>query len=111
MKRLPAAEPKHAIILVHGLQGKAEDMDYLKKILIEAAEDRKEPVVTYNTNVNYNRTKDGVAAGAERIAADIRQFVATHPALETISLVGFSLGKRKRQKKKKRRKNHRDLPR
>ncbi|KAJ8905180.1 hypothetical protein NDN08_001689 [Rhodosorus marinus] len=85
-------KPKHAIILVHGLQGKPEDLDYLQKVLWDANVDHSARVVVHATKVNSGKTKDGIQAGGTRVANDIMNFVRDHPELEEISVVGFSLG-------------------
>jgi len=41
---------------------------------------------------NVGFTRDGVAAGGKRLAAEVLRIRAAHPSLESLSLVGNSLG-------------------
>ena len=43
-------------------------------------------------NDGFLKTFDGIAAGAQRVANEVRRTVAAAPDLETISMVGNSLG-------------------
>ena len=80
---------RHLVVLVHGLAGSAADLSYLGEKL------ETDPTVLV-TRVRCNEAKgltfDGIANGASRIATEVRNLLGTEPALETISLVGNSLG-------------------
>lgn len=83
-------EPEELLILAHGLQGAVADFSYLLDTL-----DVAEPagrLLVHASAVNTDRTHDGIVAGGERLAADVRAIVAEHPTLTRISIVGFSLG-------------------
>lgn len=83
------AQPKHLVVQVHGISGTAGDLGYLKRRL-EADDDVA--VLACASNEGFLKTFDGVAAGAARVAREVRAEVARRPTLETISVVGNSLG-------------------
>ncbi|KAK4532379.1 hypothetical protein CCYA_CCYA12G3236 [Cyanidiococcus yangmingshanensis] len=77
----------HICFLVHGLQGAPGDLFYLASVL------QRQRVLVHTVECNWGRTTDGIVAGGERVAAEIKQVVAeTKSPLRFISLVGFSLG-------------------
>lgn len=80
------------IVLVHGLQGAVEDFTYFQQQLDASAPALAGSVVVYASDVNTDKTHDGVDTGALRLAADIRRVVAAYPTLKSITIVGFSLG-------------------
>jgi len=82
--------PTTLIVLQHGLYGSAASMR-----TIEAAITRQfggQAIVHCCTANEGLQTRDGVAAGGRRLAADVRKIAARCSTLRTVSLVGFSLG-------------------
>lgn len=49
-------------------------------------------MLAHTARCNLGKTHDGVMAGGERLAEEIRQLVAANPNLKGISFVGNSLG-------------------
>lgn len=83
-------------MLVHGLQGAVEDFNYLIETLGHTPAHRAGKLMLHATRVNTDRTYDGIAAGARRVADDIRAALereahAGRP-VHVLSLLGFSLG-------------------
>lgn len=86
------AQPTELLILAHGLQGTVDDFNYLLDQLHASPAVMNGRVLIHASRVNTDKTHDGVAFGGLRLAEDIRAVVAQHPSLETISMMGFSLG-------------------
>lgn len=84
--------PEELIILAHGLQGDVDDFTYFLDALDSSLPGKSGKILVHASSVNTERTHDGVIAGGERLAYDVRAVVAAHPSLRSISLVGFSLG-------------------
>lgn len=84
--------PEELIVLAHGLQGDLADFSYLLDELDASGPARAGRALVHGSSVNTDRTHDGVMAGGERLAYDIRAVVASHSSLRRVSLVGFSLG-------------------
>ena len=86
----------HLIVLVHGWKGDSKEMGYMQHSLLRESE--KHPssrFVVYSSTVNEGRTSDGIAAGGERLAAEVSDMIASHRAdnnVLTLSFVGNSLG-------------------
>lgn len=86
----------HLIVLVHGWKGDSKEMGYMKRSLLRESE--KHPssrFVVHSSTVNEGRTSDGIAAGGERLAAEVSDMIASHRAddnVVTLSFVGNSLG-------------------
>lgn len=81
--------PTHLAVLVHGYVGTPEDLSYLKEAITKFGQGK---VLAYTPSCNRGRTKDGVRAGGERVAEEVRAVVQQHPSLQDISFVGNSLG-------------------
>ena len=84
-----AAQPQHLVVLQHGLYGTKANMMVLQQKLHAYGGGR---VCAHLAESNEGRTRDGVAAGGRRLADEIRDVVRKKPTLQTISLVGNSLG-------------------
>lgn len=87
----PAA-PKELLVLAHGLQGTVEDFNYLIEELSNTPAARGGRVLVHASRVNTDKTHDGVVLGGLRLAEDVRSVAAKYPSLESISMMGFSLG-------------------
>uniref|UniRef100_A0A0G4HFN2 DUF676 domain-containing protein n=1 Tax=Chromera velia CCMP2878 TaxID=1169474 RepID=A0A0G4HFN2_9ALVE len=92
-------EPKHLIVLSHGMHGSPRTMDYLAEKLFERFASAGEPVVVHKIHSNFSaamkshfHTADGVHAGGRRAAREILQVIQKYPSLETFSCLGNSLG-------------------
>mmetsp|Transcript_20671 Transcript_20671/g.27229 ORF Transcript_20671/g.27229 Transcript_20671/m.27229 type:complete len:346 (+) Transcript_20671:53-1090(+) len=83
-------DPRHLILLVHGLDGAPGDLNYLADQLKAKLPMGDTMVVC--AKANHGRTKDGVAAGGLRLAAEIRGLVKAHVSLDQLSIIGNSLG-------------------
>ncbi|KAA8497730.1 putative lipase [Porphyridium purpureum] len=88
------ASKTHLLVLVHGLKGTPEDLGFFQKIIEDDEVRSQRGIMVHATRVNERKTTDGVAAGARRVADDIRRITALPVArsLQRISVVGFSLG-------------------
>ena len=84
-----AASPDHLVVLQHGLYGGASNLAVLRQCLVGIGGDN---VLVHLASANEGMTRDGVAAGGRRLAAEIRSVAASAPSLESLSLVGNSLG-------------------
>ena len=83
-----AAEPTHIFILSHGLAGTPRDLTVLTSLL--SANPR---VLVHNVKANASLNSfDGIPAGANRLADEVRGVVQQYPSLRFISFVGNSLG-------------------
>lgn len=80
--------PTHLAVVVHGLVGRPDDLSYLR----ESIEKQGHGILAHCAACNLDKTFDGVQAGGERLAAEVRQIVAANPSLHTISFIGNSLG-------------------
>lgn len=69
--------------------GHPEDLTYLQEAITKFGHGR---VLAYTPRCNAGRTRDGVRAGGERVAEDVRRVVQEHPSLQDVSFVGNSLG-------------------
>ena len=89
----PPAAPTELLVLAHGLQGAVADFTYLIDELRASAPGSNGRLLIHASSVNTDNTHDGVVAGAKRLANDIQSVVDKYlPSLQSISLVGFSLG-------------------
>uniref|UniRef100_A0A7S3GE09 DUF676 domain-containing protein n=1 Tax=Palpitomonas bilix TaxID=652834 RepID=A0A7S3GE09_9EUKA len=100
VERLPQkvvkGKERHLVICVHGFMGHPCNCDGIAEVVSE----RERDVVVYKSYANWEwplpyslrPTLDGVEKGGLRLAAELEAFVARHPDLETVSLVGISLG-------------------
>mmetsp|Transcript_5311 Transcript_5311/g.12909 ORF Transcript_5311/g.12909 Transcript_5311/m.12909 type:complete len:457 (+) Transcript_5311:252-1622(+) len=84
--------PRHLLVLVHGLTGMPNDLGCLQKVIEEEADVEEREILIHATDVNIGKTHDGVEAGGCRVAEDVAQVAAQYPSLERISMIGFSLG-------------------
>lgn len=92
LEAAPLLPCEEVLVLVHGLQGTAEDFSFFADQLRQTSAGRSGRLLVHVPDVNEYKTHDGVEEGGKRLAADIRCFVSEHPTLSRISLVGFSLG-------------------
>lgn len=84
--------PTCILVLSHGLQGTVDDFSYLLETLDSTDEVSSGRMLVHASRVNTDKTHDGIDLGGLRLAEDIRHVVAKHSSLQTISMVGFSLG-------------------
>jgi Putative serine esterase (DUF676) len=102
----------HVIFCVHGWIGCPQDLGYVHHACEEQANKlqnelhrESEPFYVYTCVSNHGKTNDGIQAGGERVADEIRQFLQRvqekHQRWEdglssleeiTISMIGYSLG-------------------
>jgi pimeloyl-ACP methyl ester carboxylesterase len=86
----------HLIVLVHGWMGNAQEMDYIKSSLEREGERYpSHKFVVVSPTVNEGRTHDGIAAGGDRLAANVSQLIEQYQnehSITTLSFVGNSLG-------------------
>jgi hypothetical protein len=83
--------PTHLFVLVHGLGGAPEDLCCLERGILRRA-GSSALVLKPGCNL-LARSFDGVPNGAKRVAAEIQAVARAYEAsLETVSLVGNSLG-------------------
>lgn len=86
---LPVA-PTRLIVLQHGLYGSASNLLVLKQNLEQLGGDS---VVVHSATSNEgSRTRDGVEAGGRRLAEEVLLVRGKYPSLESLALVGNSLG-------------------
>jgi hypothetical protein len=80
------------LVLVHGLKGTVEDFTFFQRQLVHSPPAVAGQLLVHATDVNTDKTHDGVVEGGTRLVSDVRRVVAENPSLTRISLVGFSLG-------------------
>jgi hypothetical protein len=82
--------PTKLIVLQHGLYGSASNLLVLKQNLEQLGGDS---VLVHSATCNEGRlTRDGVAAGGRRLADEVLQLREKYQSLESLALVGNSLG-------------------
>ena len=81
--------PTNLIILVHGLYGGDNNLRVLRDTLQILGHGS---VVVVSSGSNIGKTRDGVMKGGLRLVDEIRDAIQRHPSLQTISMVGNSLG-------------------
>lgn len=83
----------HLIILQHGLHGERNEFRRLQKQLTDTF---GEHAIIYYSFINFARrdTHRGIRFGAERLVKLLKEqdFKKTHPTLQHVSFVGYSLG-------------------
>lgn len=93
MERMAETEPYvELLVLVHGLQGTVEDFTFFHEKLAQSPPAISGRLLVHATDVNTDKTHDGIVEGGTRLAGDILRIAAKYPSLRRISLVGFSLG-------------------
>eukprot|EP00172_Hildenbrandia_rubra_P003744 Plantae.Rhodophyta-Hildenbrandia_rubra.ctg6375.p1 GENE.Plantae.Rhodophyta-Hildenbrandia_rubra.ctg6375~~Plantae.Rhodophyta-Hildenbrandia_rubra.ctg6375.p1 ORF type:complete len:409 (+),score=72.52 Plantae.Rhodophyta-Hildenbrandia_rubra.ctg6375:157-1227(+) len=86
-------EYEELVVLQHGLQGQVGDFNYLIRRISEANASTGSKVALHVSDVNSNRTNDGIDKGGRRLAEDIKRIIGVHGgSLKRISIMGFSLG-------------------
>lgn len=83
--------PTRLVVLQHGLYGGASNLGVLAEDLERLCSPAGD-VLVHCAAANEGRTRDGVAAGGRRLAAEVAEVAARHPSLRTLTLVGNSLG-------------------
>lgn len=86
-----ACAPTHLVVLQHGLYGNAVNLCVLQEEL-KAATSKNDVLVHLAASNEMSATRDGIAAGGARLAAEIREITAKRDTLTKLSLVGNSLG-------------------
>ena len=80
---------RHLVVLQHGLYGSRTNLAVLEDACRRIG---GKDVMVLSASCNEGRTRDGVARGGIRLAAEIRSVAALHPSLRSLSCVGNSLG-------------------
>ena len=86
-----APRASHLVVLQHGLYGDATSLHALQAAL-EDLDGGAGELLVLSASGNVGRTRDGVAKGGERLAAEVRAAAARQPSLQSLSLVGSLLG-------------------
>lgn len=76
----------HLVILIHGMDGLASDMQYFAARLLS------DKIHCLSPTANQWNTKDGINAGARRILVQIEEELKLRPNIREISYIGHSLG-------------------
>ena len=84
-----SALPTKLVILSHGLYGGASNLQVLQDQLVRIG---GSDVLVHQASDNEGNTRDGVAAGGKRLAEEVRGLARRNPSLESLVLVGNSLG-------------------
>lgn len=92
LPEVPAPLYTELLVLVHGLKGTTEDFTFFEQQLACSSPALEGRLLVYSSDVNTERTHDGIVEGGTRLGEDIQRIATLHPSLEKISLVGFSLG-------------------
>lgn len=86
----------HLVVVAHGLHGSPESCGSIRDAILEAHPSGAVAVIlsscSATTLTKLNATTDGVAAGGERLANEIRSALQERPAITRLSLIGVSLG-------------------
>ena len=82
-----APRASHLVVLQHGLYGDATSLHALQAAL-EDLDGGAGELLVLSASGNVGRTRDGVAKGGERLAAEVRAAAARQPSLQSLSLVG-----------------------
>lgn len=92
--RPEARAATHLVVLQHGLLGSERDFAHFEQLFITHLQPAH-GVYVHAARCNGSglfQTFDGIDAGAERLADEIRQVAAQMPTLKKFSIVGHSLG-------------------
>ena len=81
--------PTKLIVLSHGLYGGATNLQVLEELLVRQGGG---DLLVHQAACNEGFTRDGVSAGGRRLAAEVRTLASSHESLESLVLVGNSLG-------------------
>jgi hypothetical protein len=85
----------HLLVCIHGLFGKDKDLEEPRKVIRNHLKKscKDEEILVYIPKSNNGlKTLAGIEACGARLVAELQDLVAKHPRLETISLMGHSLG-------------------
>jgi len=85
-------KPNTLLILVHGLDGFAEDLAFVHSEVLAQQYRSQSRIMVYSSTVNEGKTHDGIVNGGERLSNEIMEVVRLNPEMEYISFIGFSLG-------------------
>ncbi|KAF1967881.1 lipase/serine esteras-like protein [Bimuria novae-zelandiae CBS 107.79] len=85
----------HLVVLVHGLWGNPQHLDFLRKSLLEKyTEDKIHVLVTKRNAGSF--TYDGIETGGERMAGEVeetlKELAQAGQDIKKISVIGYSLG-------------------
>lgn len=81
--------PTKLVVVSHGLYGECINLQVLEE---EIAHLGGSNVLVHLAACNEGKTRDGVAAGGKRLAHEVRKLVHEHKSLQSLVLVGNSLG-------------------
>ncbi|KAK5170111.1 uncharacterized protein LTR77_004695 [Saxophila tyrrhenica] len=95
MASLPASTAEHLCVLVHGLWGNPNHLNYLRDTLQAQHPEDRLHILAAKSNAD-GWTYDGVEVGGERIANEIEQKIKeleqAGSKIKRISMIGYSLG-------------------
>ena len=85
---------KHLLVCIHGLFGRDKDMyEPVNVVQKHLKSSRDGGILVYISKSNNGfKTLAGIEACGARLVVELKDLVAKHPNLETISLMGHSLG-------------------
>ncbi|OCL04010.1 DUF676-domain-containing protein, partial [Glonium stellatum] len=92
---LPSASAHHLCVLVHGLWGNPQHLDYLATSLRQRYSDDKLHILVAKSN-SGNFTYDGIELGGERVTNEIEEtleeLARSGREITKLSVIGYSLG-------------------
>ena len=95
MASLPASTAEHLCVLVHGLWGNPNHLNYLRDTLQAQHPEDRLHILGAKSNAD-GMTYDGIEVGGERIANEIEQKIReleqNGSRIKRISIIGYSLG-------------------
>lgn len=88
------SEPKHLIIVCHGLHGTIKDVEKLANALSLSRNDAVVHPSTANSGAfrSIKTTSLGILEGGRRLSKEVLELLGESPSIEQLSMVGHSLG-------------------
>jgi hypothetical protein len=84
-------QPKHLVVMVHGLHGSCGDFTYMSEQLQAKFGGDVLPHAA-SCNSGFLLTHEGIDVGGRRLAEEVEEITEEYPSLEKISILGHSLG-------------------